>query len=392
MQKPYIAFSILAFAMGLAWWSVPSGSGPTVPGAVLPLAQGKPKAKAAIGIKAASKAAAGPSTAAPQAMNATMPVLGVRQRCEVVFALGNPTERTAAFAKLLATTTDPAALKAIIDTFNELYSVGRRYETEWNLLWHTLGHRDPAGTMALIESCGTETSWYKGAIGRVLSEWGSTQPEASMRWLDANKTLSGDDFDKAAIGLINGYAARDLDAATAYAMKVFSPGAQGSDDLYLLLSRNALQQRGVDGLIAWFQAQPNGPSKVGLFNAVANRLQEVAPARKRSWLEAEARQPYRNDLTYRQLVQDIANQDPRVGMDYVNRMPRALDGGMPGVGAAAFAWLEKDLAEFTAYYHTLPAGELKTNILKAVNNSLSDPKLPAGKRIVATQFMQAVKR
>ena len=321
------------------------------------------------------------------------PSQAVRDRCVAVFKIGNGTERKVAFENLLASTHEPSGLKAILENFNAMFLEGRRFDSEWATFWQTIGHRDPAGTMALIESYGSDTTWYESAVKRTLSEWASVAPEAAMKWLDDNKVLSGESFDDAALSLVSGYAARDLEAATAYAIKLFNPGLYGSAKLNMLLSRAALQQRGTDGMIAWFKAMPDGDEKIALFNSVANRLNEVDPAKKRAWLEAEARQPYRNDISYRELVQEIATADPRAGMDYVARLPRSpRDGGMPGVGAAAFAWLDKDVAEFAAYYRALPPGDLRTNIVKAITNSLqNDAKLSESRRTAATQFLQTIK-
>ncbi len=391
MKRTIALTFIVALVVAVATWFVLGKSTPPVSNKPHTQAAAKPMATAVTVADAKASAAVTPA-AVPANPTASATPQSVQQQCEAIFKIGNATERKLAFDKLLAAATDPFAVKAILDNFNVMFAAGRRFDSEWVTFWQTIGHRDPQGTMALIESYGADTTWYHGAIRRTLTEWASAEPDAAMKWLDGNQALSGEDFDDAALSLVAGYAARDLDAATAYAMKVFKPGLYGSSKLNMLLSRTALQQRGMDGMIEWFRAFPTGEEKTAMFNSIANRLDEVDPTKKRAWLEAEARQPYRNDISYRELVQEIATTDPRTAMDYLSRLPRSpRDGGMPGVGAAAFAWLDKDVAEFVAYYRTVPLGDLRTNIVKAINNSLqTDANLAAPRRAAATQFLQAI--
>ena len=79
-------------------------------------------------------------------------------------------------------------------------------------------------------------------------------------------------------------------------------------------------------------------------------------------------------------------------MDFVVNVGRSpKDGGFPGIGAASFEWLLRDEAGFTQWFTQLPAGHVRSSVLKALNNSLTnDAKLASDKRARALSFLEAV--
>lgn len=321
--------------------------------------------------------------------------LEIIEQAKAALEIGQASERMAAFQRLLAQTTDAAGINSILETFQMMFRNGRRFDDEWQAFWHGIARRDVQATLALIASHGSDTSWNATSLSMTLNEWAGKDPHAAAGWLAAHQSeLQEASFDAATLGLIAGYADRDLAAASEYALTVIKPDDPMSDRVTTALAQRVLQQRGTDGMIDWFNGLTNDDQRHRMFRSVADKLGSVSLDNKIAWLTAQSRNGFRDDNSYRDAANQIAQRDPRAGMEFVVQVGRSpKDGGFPGIGAASFAWLMQNRQDFTTWFNGLPSGEVRDNVLRALNNSLTnDGKLASDKRQQAVEFLQAAGR
>ena len=377
-------------ALGMVWWMVPSDVTTVVPS---PRSQSPVPAQPAV-ISSGSKIPPAPSIvlSAPADLAKPDPELELQHQCRAVLALANATERMAAFEKLLAATTSKAGIKGILQALIEIRKTGRNFDSEWGKFWHVVGHRDPKAAIAMAESYGPGEKWYPGAVWIAIQEWAGLDPQAAMKWLDGNQSLTGNALDGATLNLIHGYATRDLKAATDYALKIIRTDDPIFGDAAYALTRSALEQGGTAGLFSWFDALPSDALRERLFGSIASRLYELDPEQQRAWLAAQASKPYRNDDTYRNMIGGWAQNDPRAAMDFAVQLPLSPQSHTyVGLAYAAYEWLVKDPEGFNSYFQTLPPGDLRTGMINAIKGPLADKNFPNKKREPAVKFLEGVK-
>lgn len=314
-------------------------------------------------------------------------------KARVALEITQPTERLAAFQRLLAETTDLDGLDGILEAFQELFRAGRRFDPEWQAFWHGIAAREVQTALSLIQKHGPDTSWNAAALSMTLKEWGGRNPTAAIPWLAAHESgLKDHSFDEATLGLISGYADHDLEGAARYALTVVKPDDPLSDRVTGALARRAMQQRGATGITAWFDRLGSDEERRRMFRSVADSLGSAGLEARIDWLTAQAQAPYRNEVSYRDAASQLAGDDPSAAMDFVVNVGRSpKDGGFPGIGAASFEWLLRDETGFTQWFTRLPEGDVRTSVLKALNNSLTnDAKLASDKRARAQSFLKTV--
>lgn len=314
-------------------------------------------------------------------------------KARAALKITQPTERLAAFQRLLAETTDLDGLDGILEAFQTLFRAGRRFDPEWHAYWHGIAARNVETALSLIQKHGPDSPWNATALSMTLNEWGGRNPAAAIPWLAAHEAELGDhSFDEATLGLIAGYADHDLAGAAKYALAVVKSDDPLSDRVTSALARRAMQQRGASGMAAWFDGLGSDQERQRMFRAVADSFGSVGLDARIEWLTAQARAPFRNDISYRDASSQLASSDPSAAMAFVvnvGRSPR--DGGFPGIGAASFEWLLRDQAAFDQWYFKQPPGDVRDSVRKALNNSLTnDAKLDSDKRTAALEFLKRV--
>lgn len=313
----------------------------------------------------------------------------IAERSRAVFDLKNPLERKQAFDKLLSELTTLSDFQGLIETFESLKKEGRRFDREWANLWMSLGHRDPALAVQLLQSYGPNKDWYFESVAHVMETWGTQDPEAAMSWLQKNEALTGHQLDAALSRLVHGYASRDLKAATTYALSVVQPGEPLFKVIANSLSWVASQQGGTQGLLGWFEGLPSDAHKQSSFMAVSRRLGDIDAQRLREWLLAQSNQTYRHDDAYRAYAQRLAEQNPKMAMDFVfSEAPRLDNGNFIGLGYAAYEWLMQDPQGLAKYVESLPDVAQRRTVLEALRGPLSDVNFPMKKRNAAEQFFK----
>jgi hypothetical protein len=311
------------------------------------------------------------------------------ERSQAIFDLKNPLERKQAFDKLLSELTTLSDFQGLIETFESLKKEGRRFDREWAHLWLSLGHRDPALAVQLLQGYGPNKEWYFESIAHVMESWGTQSPEEAMNWLQKNEALTGNQLDSALSRLVQGYASRDLKAATNYALSVVQPGEPLFKVIANSLSAAASQQGGTQGLLSWFDDLPSDAHKQASFMAVSRRLGDIDSQKLREWLLNQSHQSYRHDDAYRAYAQRLAEQNPRTAMDFVfSEAPRLDNGSFIGLGYAAYEWLMQDPQGLSKYVESLPDAAQRRTVIEALKGPLSDVNFPMRKRNAAEQFLK----
>lgn len=311
------------------------------------------------------------------------------ERSQAIFDLKNPLERKQAFDKLLSELTTLSDFQGLIGTFESLKKEGRRFDREWAHLWLSLGHRDPALAVQLLQGYGPNKEWYFESIAHVMESWGTQSPEEAMNWLQKNEALTGNQLDSALSRLVQGYASRDLKAATNYALSVVQPGEPLFKVIANSLSAAASQQGGTQGLLSWFDDLPSDAHKQASFMAASRRLGDIDSQKLREWLLNQSHQSYRHDDAYRAYAQRLAEQNPRTAMDFVfSEAPRLDNGSFIGLGYAAYEWLMQDPQGLSKYVESLPDAAQRRTVIEALKGPLSDVNFPMRKRNAAEQFLK----
>lgn len=314
-----------------------------------------------------------------------------RTRCQQIMGITDATQRKLAFEKLLAETTDLAGLRGILETLLAFRSGGRDIGTEWAGFWGILSNRDPKGTVALIETYGPREKWYAEAVGMAVREWAVLDPQSAILWLQGNQALTGEDLDRATLSLIEGYASRDLAAATAYVLGILEPNDPLFQSMSQTLTQKALQTGGAEGLVSWFSQLPSDAARRLFFRDVTARLGEVSPEAQQNWLANNAGSAFRDDQMYVDYINALVKDQPQAAMEYAMKLPRSAESGTyVGIGDAASEWLVMNPDEFVSYFNRLRSPQTRQVIAESIQAMLNDPNLPPQKRDLAVKFLQSL--
>ncbi len=212
-----------------------------------------------------------------------------------------------------------------------------------------------------------------------------------MRWLASRKELSDEQLDNVTLGLLEGYTLNNPDAAIQYALSIMPKGDKLWGTASWVITDAIVSAQGPQGLQAWYERLPDDAAKKRLFYGVSNRLHYLSLDGQIAWLTAQAANPQRDDRSYREAAQSWAEKDPAAAMNWVFSLPHSpTDGGLVGVGYAAFPWLTKDLAGFSNYYRQLSPAQQK-EVVEVVKIVVGDPKTPTAKVQAGNAFLNSLR-
>jgi hypothetical protein len=173
----------------------------------------------------------------------------------------------------------------------------------------------------------------------ILATWAGYDPDAALRWAEANH--EGDGANPWLVGVIKGLATSDPDRATS-----------------LLASLPFSRERG--------QA----------LDAVLPTILAQGTMAARDWVNALRDEQLRNGAMAR-VAERLAASDPKGTADWLASNPgEAANRSMDDVIST---WMKSDQSTAIAYFQNLPAGDVRTNALRGVVNSiaLEDPRRAA---------------
>ena len=103
-----------------------------------------------------------------------------------------------------------------IQLFDRLDRQGMHFPGEWQAFYERWGAIDLERALAHVLN-EPETKWAPGAMQDALRGWAARDPAAAGAWLRAHE--SAGNFESAFLGYVQGYADKDLSAATRMAME-----------------------------------------------------------------------------------------------------------------------------------------------------------------------------
>lgn len=331
-----------------------------------------PIASASDGAVPAATGAAKPKSIA-LATQDEMPLTGLK-RAEAALRLKNKAQRRRAFFAFLDTMTadQVSDVEKIIHALN---LEGVELPDEWSAFISRWGEIDPRSALAEMQrrrTRGDSESLIGGAERNIISAWASLNPQQAQAWLEAQPDTPG----KASLwtAIIDSMSQSDVEAATALALKHTAGDKNAQSSAMEVLAESAVQQRGLDGMRAWFAELPDNAKAAAMIHVQWRNTyfqrDEAAPdslEKNAAWLASQASSSWREDRFYQELAGRWAQKDPQAAAQWSASLPPGKDPGnpFPGLRSSVATWVEKNPDEVSAwlgtqqgqpYYDTAAAG------------------------------------
>jgi hypothetical protein len=256
-------------------------------------------------------------------------------RMEELMRNTDPIARTQAWLDFV-NSIDPSEFESVVASFRSLGMTDSRM-TEYAMLLSAWGKKDPLQALAYAQA----NTGNRFARTTILSTWASYDPAGAIQWAEQNHEAKEGEGNPWMIGIIQGLASSDPARAS-----------------QLLAAMPYSEERGeaLSVLLPSILAQGNDAAKLWAEGITDDALKQGAIAR---------------------VAEAMAAKDPAGTADWLTRNPgEAADRSMDDVISA---WMETDKDSAVAYYQGLPAGDIRTNALRGVANSMAmeDPRAAA---------------
>jgi hypothetical protein len=331
------------------------------------------------------------TAAASQASSPILTTEGMMQRMHTVLDETSPAKKMLAFAKLLTQARTREDWQALMEGFRQRYNQGKRDSEEWDLFWQELVGQDATMAAELASQFAHDPQWQKAAYAMLAVNWAERDPTSTINWLAKQTHLTDEALNSITLALMQGYSTHDPAKAAAYAMQIMPGGDELWGQTSYMLSSAPLKKGGIEGLRKWFAELPEA-SRKRLFYVTALQQKSRSLESAVEWLTTMSPQPWRDERSYQEAVQQWAKQDPAAALKWVFSIaPSPKDGfGRPGVGYAGFPWMEQDMSGIINFYQQLPAQQqqqLGTSIRQILTN---DSKLKKEHVALGQQFLQSI--
>jgi hypothetical protein len=297
-------------------------------------------------------------------------LVGLPQRFWSVLTIADERERQAAWLDMLAKLT-PADATAVRGLFSKMDKQGRAFPFEWRAFWPRWGEVDGAGALGYLKN-NEWPSWRPEAAEMIVRGWAKTNPSEARAWLEANRSSPW--YDGALRGYLDGLARANLDRAT----NEIAALGEGRPLLRLMevLTEQALQQRQLGGMVAWWESLPDdakeGSARREAVGHVYWRLQGAEPQKAADWLASLAGTPYRNEQYIGEIAQKFAEMDPASAVEWVSSLPPdPTDGHYTGISRSVTALAQKDAPALEAWLQKLPDSPLRDQAVAAYVTALN---------------------
>ncbi len=230
-----------------------------------------------------------------------------------------------------------------------------------------------------------------GGMGRAgfgamaaLSAWGASDPTGALAYIDTME--DGDQKRMMTMGLVNGLASSDPDAASAYILKNIASTATGEDPragwmngrLYEMVADEQVK-KGIDSAMAWANGLPDGDFKNSALSRVAEQYAREDITKATAWAEGIAGQEGSAEAV-RKVAERLGNENPQEAIDWLVKLP---DGSQDrAIGESFRRWTEKDSVAASQYLATMPASTSKDNAVAGFARQL-DREDPASAMVWA---------
>ena len=256
-------------------------------------------------------------------------------KLEALMRTTDPIERSKAWLDFV-NSIDPAEFESVVASFRSLGMTESRM-TEYSMLLSAWAKTDPLQALEYAKA----NTGNRFARNTILTAWAATDPEGAIRWAEQNHEAKEGEGNPWMIGVIQGLAGSDP-ARASQLLAGMTMSEERGEALSVLLP--SILAQGPDAAKAWATAMTDESLKTGAISRIAETLAAKDPAGTAAWL----------------------TQNPGEAAD------RSMDNVIS-------TWMEKDKDGAVAYYKALPAGDMRTNALRGVANSMamSDPRAAA---------------
>jgi len=262
----------------------------------------------------------------PDNLSAT--VAGSAAEWEAALKNPDPLQRMTRLAALMSSLTKETAPQAA-EVFKRLRGEagGSQYESEHRHFLRAWGRLD--GQAALAHSFGPEGKVNSTSESlAALAGWAQAAPVAARAWLESQEP--GEVSTNLALGLIDGWALHDFDAAAAYAASL--PRSTVRDQFRSLLLQRALDSGGTPGAQRWFASIPDDPHnqlyKQRAFDELIAAMMKRDPSGAAAWIAGMGRQQFMGGDALPEVAARLAASSPADAL-------RWLEGLGQGEGEAA---------------------------------------------------------
>lgn len=259
----------------------------------------------------------------------------VRAKMEALMRTADPIERSKAWLDFV-NSVDPSEFESVVASFRTLGMTETRM-TEYSMLLSAWAKKDPLQALEYAKA----NTGNRFARNTILTTWAAYDPEGAIRWAEQNNTAEEGEGNPWMIGVIQGLAAND--PARASQLLAGMNFSEERGEALSALIPNILAQ-GPDAAKAWATSMTDESLREGAIARIADSLAAKDPAGTAAWLL----------------------QNPGEAAD------RTMDDVIT-------TWMEQDKDSAMAYYKGLPAGDMRSNALRGVANSLAmtDPRAAA---------------
>ncbi|MCW1884786.1 hypothetical protein OKA04_08605 [Luteolibacter flavescens] len=258
-----------------------------------------------------------------------------RAKMEALMRTTDPIERSKAWLEFVNSVT-PGEFESVVASFRSLGMTESRM-TEYSMLLSAWAKSDPLQALEYAKA----NTGNRFARNTILTTWAASDPEAAIRWAEQNHTAQEGEGNPWMIGVIQGLAANDPVRASQL-LAGMNLSEERGEALGIMIP--TILSQGPDAAKAWATAMTDESLREGAISRIADALAAKDPAGTAAWLM----------------------QNPGEAAD------RTMDDVIT-------TWMEQDKDSAVAYYKGLPAGDMRSNALRGVANSMAmqDPRAAA---------------
>ncbi len=239
----------------------------------------------------------------------------------------------------------PEDARAVQDLFGRLKKEGQAFSFEWSAFWRRWGMIDPQSALEFAES--RAAAGDSKAYERLFQGWGETNLDAARQWLSQNG--SSPRFAPAYLGFLDGYARKDLDAATRLTLSSMEPDDPLMKQALGQLQEHAFKTRYAAGMEAWFDQYISADPKFAEVRKQAiqdgyKMLLQVDTKTATQWVGGTSKDPNlaRNFGVIDDAANRYAKQNPAAAMDFVTNIPPNAQNKIIGLGRVVGEWAKQN--------------------------------------------------
>lgn len=232
---------------------------------------------------------------------------------------------------------------------------------------------DPSAAASILDDV-EETSVYKSAVDRLLTNWAATSIPDAAAWV---ATLQDDTRRRIAEVKLSGGARAEgkLDEGIAYTLEKLPENDWLGHHLYLLVS-NKIDGQNFEANIEWIDSMaPSEKLKEEFYNTLLHQWRRADIAQAVRHLDIMP-DPVRRAEDYEFYASVYAESDLDDAREWANALPESVDRDRALVGVGS-AWVEENPPEAIGWIQQLEAGELQDRLTAMYLGAEAENDIPA---------------